>query len=348
MRAKYIEIVEIVKARIANGYYLANEFPGERSLAEELGVSYMTARKAIQKLCEINELYRQENGRISVKELKPTRNNLQVALVFPAFMSASFNKWLLALKNVVSAKNGSIQLLPYLNWDDPVIWDAINDKFDFICLIPPAKIPKLLEERLVLNRDRIVTLFENLTHLGISGVDGGDPENIGKVMDHLADQGHKSIDCLNTQATSAKINQHITIWKRILKAKQLCGSLHDYPTAPFSSPDVQARNIVSTLIKEKALKSTALYCVTVAAAKGAMRALNDHNIKIGRDIAVCSFAGGEEAKMLIPSLTVVDTPEPTPILTEVIKTLSQRKKGAKPIFFQPTDAELFIGESTRA
>lgn len=348
MRAKYIEIAELINTRIDNGYYLATNFPGERALADELGVSYMTARRAIQKLFENQKLFRQKNGRMSItNQQSKTQQTLRVAMVIPAYISASINKWWLALEKAVSRKNGTVRMIPYLNWKDPIIWDAVNDNFDCIFLVPPREIPKLLEERLVNNKHKIVSLFADLTNLGISGLDGGAPENIKKMFEHLAKIGHKSIDCLNTEPAGKKIDHHIRIWREILKEKKLTGNLHNNPTEPFTSSESQARNTVLNLIKKNKLKSTAIYCVTVAAAKGAMRALQDNNIQIGKEIAVCSFGGGEEAKMMIPSLTVIDTPDPTPILTEALEIFCARKKTSPTNFIQPEQAELFLGESTQ-
>jgi len=55
---KYIAVKNQIKARIASGK-LVDKLPGERLLAEELGVSYMTVRKAITGLVEEGVLSKQ-------------------------------------------------------------------------------------------------------------------------------------------------------------------------------------------------------------------------------------------------------------------------------------------------
>ena len=52
MDAKYLQITESIKRQIRNGDYLIEKVPSERKLADSFGVSYMTARRAVQQLIE--------------------------------------------------------------------------------------------------------------------------------------------------------------------------------------------------------------------------------------------------------------------------------------------------------
>ena len=60
---KYLEVAEILKSRVLHGDYLVSPMPGERKLAEEIGVSYMTARKALKHLVETGVIAREEDGK---------------------------------------------------------------------------------------------------------------------------------------------------------------------------------------------------------------------------------------------------------------------------------------------
>ena len=46
-QAKYTEVMSVIERRIRAGDYLLSSIPGERKIAEETGVSYMTARRAV-------------------------------------------------------------------------------------------------------------------------------------------------------------------------------------------------------------------------------------------------------------------------------------------------------------
>ena len=56
--AKYTEVMSVIKRRIREGDYLLDSIPGERKIAEETGVSYMTARRAVQELLDEEVLIR--------------------------------------------------------------------------------------------------------------------------------------------------------------------------------------------------------------------------------------------------------------------------------------------------
>ena len=50
--AKFQRVVAVLERRIRRGDYLLRPLPGERRIAEETGVSHMTARKAVRALLD--------------------------------------------------------------------------------------------------------------------------------------------------------------------------------------------------------------------------------------------------------------------------------------------------------
>ena len=60
---KYLDVADRLAARVRNGDYNLAELPAERELAAQTGVSYATARKAVQHLVEKRVLRRLPNGR---------------------------------------------------------------------------------------------------------------------------------------------------------------------------------------------------------------------------------------------------------------------------------------------
>lgn len=65
-RPVFTSVIEVIEQRIARGDYLLKNIPGERKLAQEVGVSYMTARKAVLHLIERQVLTRRPNGTLDV------------------------------------------------------------------------------------------------------------------------------------------------------------------------------------------------------------------------------------------------------------------------------------------
>ena len=44
---KYEQVMSVIERRVREGDYLLHHIPGERKIAEDTGVSYMTARRAV-------------------------------------------------------------------------------------------------------------------------------------------------------------------------------------------------------------------------------------------------------------------------------------------------------------
>ena len=66
--AKYIQIAELFKRRILSGDYEFSSIPGAQRLASEVGVSYLTARQAVQRLIDEKVLERQDTGRLKIAD----------------------------------------------------------------------------------------------------------------------------------------------------------------------------------------------------------------------------------------------------------------------------------------
>ena len=87
--AKYTEVMSVIKRRIREGDYLLDSIPGERKIAEETGVSYMTARRAVQELLDEEVLIRQPSGSLDVHPRFTKRNKpAEVVLLCPAYPSS--------------------------------------------------------------------------------------------------------------------------------------------------------------------------------------------------------------------------------------------------------------------
>src|SRR5580704_16133076 len=134
-RQKFKDVMSVIERRIRQGDYLLRPIPSERKIAEETGVSHMTARKAVRVLLDRNVLIRQSNGALGISpsyhaDVRPA----QVLLLYPAFPSA----YLTALCQEVSTAGEQHGLktraVPYVHWDDPVVVTAVNNRSGVIII----------------------------------------------------------------------------------------------------------------------------------------------------------------------------------------------------------------------
>jgi LacI family transcriptional regulator len=165
--------------------------------------------------------------------------------------------------------------------------------------------------------------------------------------DHLYKLGHRHIDCLNTQPPGRLIQDRIDQWLFWKRAHQLAGQMIDQPVQSYMDPVPQAYSVVKQLLEAKQFNATALLCITNEAATGAIRALYEAGLQVGKDVSVCAVDGAKAARYQVPSRTALEAPDQTPYLGACIEWMAKRNEPwTGPLLMQPTDVALFAGEST--
>ncbi|MEX0652800.1 MAG: GntR family transcriptional regulator [Phycisphaeraceae bacterium] len=314
-RGKYLHVAERLSRRILSGDYHLHGLPAERELAEEVGVSHVTVRKAIQKLLDEGLLRRETNGRLEVQRGDATGVGVaQIALVVPAWQSAEVSNWYLALAELGTRHPCSVRLVYYAHWDDPALLSAL-ERFDGSFFLPvPEPMPAyFLPAFLKLDRP-IAVLDVDWSQHGVPSVQLYPPVFVQKLLDHLAEQGHERIDCLNVQPTDTVIAARMAQWQIWMAARGFEGELVDEPVQAYTHAIAAAYAVMSRRIEAGQAHGTALLCTTEPAAAGAMRAMIDHGIEPGRDVAVCTIDGEMRAAYHMPSLTSLEAPDPKPYL----------------------------------
>ncbi len=351
MSAKYLTIASIIETRLNSGDYAVDGIPGERRIAEELGVSHMTARKAVQHLIAQGVVAKRPAGRIARAQSRVRPNcQLHVAFVAPAFESSSIQRWYFALERIVSGREGSLRQVAYVSAHDPAITDALEGEFDGVVLIPPIGMSPLLVERLAAERHRVVTLFHDLTEHGIPCVDMNSPDSVWQVARHMADLGHTRVDCLNTQPLMPLVERRIAAWEEAAARYGIETKVHHHEVAAFEHPDLRAYEAVGAMLDDPAyLPVTGLFCTTAAACRGAMRAAYVRKLQVGKELSLAAPDGIHDARLMTPSLTTLEDPDVTPFLSRAVDWLvSGGRSWDGPLKIQPEKIPLWVGESTGA
>ena len=350
MKAKHIEITGMLQRRIREGIYSLSNLPSERKLAVEFGVSYMTARKAVQNLVKSGLVGRHENGRLRMRSAAHgARPSFTIGFVMPApvFMWSAQWAWQSDLSQLVAQRNGVVRPITYASASDPVMFEALEGDFDGLVLILPPFISPLPVDRLIKKREQLVVLWQDTTHLGIPSIETGPSRFIGKLLDHLTELGHSRVDCLNAQSADPGMQQRTEHWRLGLEQRGLDGQLHEYNTQPFQPGIRSALEQVTQLLEQESLDTTALFCVNTSQAWGAMRACHNKGLSIGRDISICGFGEMDIAKLMIPTITAVEPAERSPFLEMGLEWIESRGRNwSRPLRLEPDDISLFIGEST--
>ncbi len=343
--AKYTEVMSVIKRRIREGDYLLDSIPGERKIAEETGVSYMTARRAVQELLDEEVLIRQPTGSLDVHPRFSKRNKpAEVVLLCPAYPSS----YLTQLRSFVSdfANQRSIGLRPaqFVHWDEKTVVEAVEQaKGTFIIPYGP-EIPTRLVEPFRANK--VVILDGDFTSDGLPSIRLFSDRCIERVMDHLYKLGHRHVDCINTQNRNPEIDRRIDIWDRWRRRRGVKGDLRDDPAPVFTDPTIVAYKLMSRVIDEKQSKATAFIGTTCPAAIGAIRACWERDIRVGQDLSISTVNIEPPAEFFCPSITGLNTPDLSEVLGKCFDWFGSRLSWRGSELLEPKESILFEGEST--
>ncbi|MFA9478114.1 substrate-binding domain-containing protein [Phycisphaerales bacterium AB-hyl4] len=343
---KLTQVQTMLERRIRLGDYLLKDMPGERELAEEAGVSRMTVRKAVLNLINTGILQRDTNGRVTMNR-KRAEHPARIAFLAPCLSSTDFERWRLALDALAKEFTAVTRTLLYAHWDDPVLLDAI-ERFDGVFILPIAEpVPGRIVDRLCEAREAVVILGQDMIAQGLRSIRLLPPAATHRLLDLLAELGHRRIDCFNVQHVDRSIEERIDQWKLWRAAHRMPGQLLGQPVQQPASPVTEAFQQMRGILDRDELETTALLCTTASSAIGAVRALHSRGYKVGHDVSICVVNDENIARMFSPSLTSLEMHDPTPYLSLCLTQMQRHHDGwAGSLLMQPTDVPLFIGEST--
>lgn len=342
---KYAEVMSVIERRIREGDYLLNDIPGERKIAEETGVSYMTARRAVGKLLDQKVLIRHPSGGLDihpsyVKRAKPA----EVVLLYPAYPSTYLTQLRGLLSDFAEKLNFRLRPAQFVHWDEKTVVEAAEQARGTFVIPHGPSIPARLIETFRTNN--VVILDGDFSAEGLPSIRLFSDACVEEVMEHLYRLGHRRIDCVNTQNRNPEIERRIEIWERWIAKRGVQGQLWDKPAAEFTDPTIVSYNLMSRLVDEGKIKSTAVIGTTCPAAIGMMRACWERDIRIGKDLSICAVNIEPPAEFFCPSITGLKLPDLSDVLEKCVDWMFSSKNYRGSHLLEPNEPALFEGEST--
>lgn len=336
--------MSVIKRRISEGDYLLDDIPGERKIAEEIGVSYMTARRAISQLLEQEVLIRQPSGALDVHPTFAKQIKLaEIALLYPSYPST----YLTQLRSIVSdyAQKIGTNLRPmqFIHWDERIVLEAVEQAKGVFIIPSGHPFPKRLAEPFQSNK--VVILDGDFTQYGVPSIRLFRDKCIESVLDHIYEAGHRHIDCINSHDCNAEIDRRIRIWRNWIRRRNVEGQLWNDPALVYTDPTVNAYKLMKGMLAEKQLKASAIIAVTCPAAIGAMRACWEGGLQPGKDLSIAAVNLEPPAEFFYPSITGLSTPDLSEVLEPCFDWFFKEDDWQSTRLLEPNQSTLFAGES---
>ena len=343
--AKYSQVMSVIERRVREGDYLLRSIPGERALAEQVGVSYMTARRAVAELLRTRVLVRGESGALEVHpEYMSRKISSKIVLLYPDFPSPYFASLRMIVAQALEKRGLTLRPVQYVHWDDPVVADAISNTGGALVIPSTEPIPTWVLA--ALRSNRVIILDGDCTRDGICSIRLFPDNHIEYVLGHLFELGHRHIDCVNAQPRNPGIDGRIEFWRSWLATRGCHGELRDNPAPSYSDPTAYAYDMMSRLLDDGSIDATALVCTTFPAAVAASRACWERGRRVGQDVSICSMNIEHPARFICPSITGLDMPDLTGVLSNCLDWFAGKASPSAPLLLEPTEPVLFLGEST--
>ena len=342
----YRSVVDLLTKRVRQGHYASGGIPGERDLAVEAGVSYMTARKAVRQLIADGLLVRHGNGRVGINRQPAGRRQLRVAFIAPTFASGDIERWRLALDRACRALGAIVRPVLYIHWEDPLVLECVHG-FDGVFLVPINEpLPPRLLTHFTATGGRLVVLNEDWSAYGVPSLTMFPAALCAPLLEHLHALGHRRIDCLNVQPENSEIRARIALWRTWLAGHRCEGDLISAPVLPYERPLGAAYAAMERSLAGPRGPAPALLAVTLPAAIGALRALHERGHVVGRDVAVGVINGEDAAAYQVPSLTALEAPDAQPFFAAFLAWMAAGRAWDGPLLVGPQSIPLVIREST--
>jgi len=347
---KFLGIARMLETRVKRGDYALRKLPSENELAEETGVSRMTARKALTHLIDRGILVRPPHGRLEIADGSKGRTTVcQIAFLMPPVVSEDVQVWQWAAESAASRMGGILRPVVFTDWNDVLITGVLKG-FDGVFLMQTGvAVPSTAIQTLKSSACRIVSLDLDLSKEGIPSIHLFPQHAVWKLLDYVKGLGHTRIACFNTCKMNVVIQRRIDDWREWKADRGAEGELFNAPgkDSTIDYGAVCAEREFGRLLDRETFEDTAVLCTNVWTALGVEKAMDRRGLKVGKAISVCAINDEMLAPWLSPTLTALRMPNVESMLTTCVQWMTSGAKAWQgPMLLTPRDVPLHIGEST--
>jgi DNA-binding LacI/PurR family transcriptional regulator len=328
---KYTRVRDALAKAIRSGKYTPGQkLPGERALAVQYGISYMTARRAVSELVQQGLLDRRPwEGLFVMASVSPARS-AEVPTGAPNAPGTSTTATTTLNIITIGHEPPHVNTLKRLaskyadeqGWlaryvridhpgDDHAIGRILAEELSLLIIPDDATMHGPVGEAVQQVNGRAVLIGNRMDNLGVPSVLADDTQAIGMAVQHLREHGHERIgmlcDYINHPVTSVQVAKWRSCFAADCPADELDRRLIVVETPRFECPTENAyRRVREYLEREDVNAVTALVCTGDESAVAAMSACRDVGRPVPDAMSIVVSGDSSLAAHCNPALTCID------------------------------------------
>jgi DNA-binding LacI/PurR family transcriptional regulator len=324
---KYTRVRDaLAKAIRSREYTPGQKLPGERALAIQYGISYMTARRAVSELVEEGLLDRRPWEGLFVTIGASSEGSGVTAAGgngLPATAVTTLNIITVGHEppHVNTLKRLASRYADEQGWATRYVRiDHPNDEHAIGCIVggglsvliipDDATMRGPVGEAVQRANGRAVLIGNRMDNLGVPSVLADDTQAIGLAVQHLRQHGHKRIgmlcDYINHPVTSVQVAKWRSCFASECPPEELDRRLIVVETPRFACPTENAYRRVRAYLQAHGDAVTALVCTGDESAVAAMSACRDMGRPVPQAMSIVVSGDSSLAAHCNPALTCID------------------------------------------
>lgn len=276
--------------------------PSDRSLARRFDVSYMTARRAVNLLVGDGLLERRPRSGtfVSKPDQVRSRRKFRVNIIATTYSHPSVKEAVDQIARCIRMKGWRPDLIGVPEGDERRAVQAIQGPGGTVLLMNEYFGWRSITEAAVTAADRVVVFGARLDELGVVSVTGDDAEAMWTAVRHLRALGHTRIALAMHHPELRQTRVRIAAWRaaqRDLAADDdLRRRLVHVDVSPYRSHAESTYRQVAAYLAAPQADATALVCINVQMAIGAMAACRDAGLVLPRQMSIFATSDEEAAR----------------------------------------------------
>ena len=302
---KYLLVEEHIRQQIIQRK-ITNKLPGERTLARDLGYSYMTIRKAIENLVAEGVLYKVPTKGTYVADRKQRKTKTGTIGYFldhriAGGLSSPYYSMIFNALEKETSRNGCA--LIYFSDNDPANLRKVYKKLDGIIASCFPRVESLIQE--IKEQVPIVAIDNSAADKTIPSIIIDNFSAQSSAVDHLCALGHERIGIMTGLEDSDVGNNRYAGYQGGLNKN----GIDTDPALVFRGNYTFGSGVSGVdyfLSLEQ--RPTAIVCANDSMALGAMNRLYQQDVKVPDELSVVGFDDIDIASQIVPPLTTIKVP----------------------------------------